>query len=207
MKQRKIAELLTANNVVATSDLLNEHFLANDLQQLLQTRSLYNISLNDANCLSGLDFINALLAADYLTYLPDDILAKVDRATMSAGLEGREPFLDHRIIEWAAQLPPELKYNKGDKKYLLKQLTHKYLPAEMMKRPKMGFGIPFGDWLKGNLKPLLLETVNEESLSRQNVLDKKYVLKLMDDYFAGRAKDEWQVWLIFMFMLWWKEWM
>jgi asparagine synthase (glutamine-hydrolysing) len=147
MKQRKIAELLTKNNVVATSDLLNEHFLASDLQQLLQAQPLHDVSLNNANSLSGFGFINTLLAADYLTYLPDDILAKVDRATMSAGLEGREPFLDHRIIEWAAQLPPELKYNKGDKKYLLKQLTHKYLPVEMMHRPKMGFGIPFGDWL------------------------------------------------------------
>ncbi len=207
MRGQKIATLLTQNNLLSTSDLLSEHFLANDLQQLLQTYSLHNISLNEVSSITGLGFINTLLAADYKTYLPDDILAKVDRATMSVGLEGREPFLDHRIIEWAAQLPDELKYNKGNKKYLLKKLTHKYLPVEIMNRPKMGFGIPFGDWLKGNLKPLLLETVNEESLSRQNVLHKKYVLRLIDDFLDGKVKDDWQVWLIFMFMLWWKKWM
>ena len=207
MRHQKIAALLTQKNLLATSDLLSEHFLANDLQQLLQKYSLHDITLNEVSSITGLGFINTLLAADYKTYLPDDILTKVDRATMSVGLEGREPFLDHRIIEWAAQLPDELKYNKGNKKYLLKKLTHKYLPVEMMNRPKMGFGIPFGDWLKGNLKPLLLETVNEESLSRQNVLHKKYVLRLIDDFLAGKVKDDWQVWLIFMFMLWWKKWM
>jgi asparagine synthase (glutamine-hydrolysing) len=207
MRQRKIASLLTQKELLTTSDLLSEHFLTSDLQQLIQTYSLHDTPLNDINSMPEYEFINTLLAADYKTYMPDDILTKVDRATMSVGLEGREPLLDHRIIEWAAQLPVELKYNKGNKKYLLKLLTHKYLPAELMKRPKMGFGIPFGNWLKGNLKPLLLETVNEKSLSGQNVLNKKYVLALMDDYLAGKIKDDWQVWLIFIFMLWWKEWM
>lgn len=206
-RHQKIATLLTQNNLVKTSDLLSEHFFAGDLQQLLQTSFLHDITLNEADSIPALGFINTLLAADYNTYLPDDILAKVDRAAMSVGLEGREPFLDHRIIEWAAQLPTQLKYNKGNKKYLLKKLTHKYIPIEMMNRPKMGFGIPFGDWLKGNLKPLFLETVNEESLSRQNILNKKYVLILMDDYFAEKVKNDWQMWLIFIFMLWWQKWM
>ena len=207
MRQRKVAALLTQKELLTTSDLLSTHFLATDLQQLLQTKSLLNTPLNDDNSIPDYGFINTLLAADYRVYMPDDILTKVDRATMSVGLEGREPLLDHRIIEWAAQLPVDLKYRNGNKKYLLKQLTHKYLPAEIMKRPKMGFGIPFGKWLKGGLKPLLLETVNEESLSRQNVLNKKYVLILIDDYLVGKVKDDWQIWLIFMFMLWWKEWM
>jgi len=168
---------------------------------------LDDIPLNNVGSIPDYGFINTLLTADYKTYMPDDILTKVDRATMSVGLEGREPFLDHRIIEWAAQLPVELKYNNGNKKYLIKKLTHKYLPVEMMDRPKMGFGIPFGKWLREDLKPLLLATVNEESLSRQYILNKKYVLNLMDDYLAGKLKEDWQVWLIFIFMLWWKEWM
>ena len=207
MRQRKVAALLTQRELLATSDLLSTHFLTTDIQQLLQTKSILDTPLNDDNSIPDYGFINTLLAADYKVYMPDDILTKVDRATMSVGLEGREPLLDHRIIEWAAQLPVDLKYRNGNKKYLLKQLTHKYLPAEIMKRPKMGFGIPFGKWLKGGLKPLLLETVNEESLSRQNVLNKKYVLILIDDYLVGKVKDDWQIWLIFMFMLWWKEWM
>ena len=74
-------------------------------------------------------------------------LQKVDRATMSVSLEGREPFLDHRIIEWAAQLPNEFKYFQGNKKYILKEINKKYIPENMMDRPKMGFGIPIEKWL------------------------------------------------------------
>lgn len=208
MRHRKMAALLTEDNILVTSDLISEHFLRNDLDKLIKNKSLHNQPLNEfASIPPGLGMINSLLVADYKTYLPDDILTKVDRATMSIGLEGREPFLDHRIVEWAAQLPVHLKYKNGNKKYLLKQLTYKYLPVDIMNRPKMGFGIPFGNWLKGNLKPLLLETVSEENLSKQNVLNKKYVLDLLDRYFAGKSTDDWQIWLIFIFMLWWKEWM
>ena len=81
------------------------------------------------------------------------------------------------------------------------------MPEQLMNRPKMGFGIPFGEWLNGDLKPLLLATINADTLSQQNVLNKEYVLDLMNEYFAGNSKNEWQIWLIFMFMLWWKEWM
>ena len=208
MRHRKMAALLTEDNILVTSDLISEHFLRNDLDKLIKNKSLHNQPLNEfASIPPGLGMINSLLVADYKTYLPDDILTKVDRATMSIGLEGREPFLDHRIVEWAAQLPVHLKYKNGNKKYLLKQLTYKYLPVDIMNRPKMGFGIPFGNWLKGNLKPLLLETVSEENLSKQNVLNKKYALDLLDRYFAGKSTDDWQIWLIFIFMLWWKEWM
>jgi len=207
MRYQKIAALLTQKNLLTTSDLISTHFLRHDLKKLIQKYPLDDIPLNNVGSIPDYGFINTLLTADYKTYMPDDILTKVDRATMSVGLEGREPFLDHRIIEWAAQLPVELKYNNGNKKYLIKKLTHKYLPVEMMDRPKMGFGIPFGKWLREDLKPLLLATVNEESLSRQYILNKKYVLNLMDDYLAGKLKEDWQVWLIFIFMLWWKEWM
>ena len=207
MRQKKMGLLLTQTNLLTTSDLLSSHFLVKDLQKLISSFSKHELNLNELNSIPDLGIINTLLAADYKTYLPDDILTKIDRAAMSVGLEGREPWLDHRIIEWAAQLPVELKYNKGNKKHLLKQLTHQYLPEKLMNRPKMGFGIPFGEWLKGDLKPLVLATINENTLSQQNVLNKEYVLNLMHDYFAGNSKNEWQIWLIFMFMLWWKEWM
>ena len=208
MKHKKVAALLKATNLLATSDLLSTNFLDDDLQKLLKKTSIISgSSLNDINSIPNFGIINTLLAADYKTYLADDILTKVDRATMSVGLEGREPFLDHRIIEWAAQLPVELKYNKGNKKYLVKQLTHQFLPENMMNRPKMGFGIPFGKWLKGDLKTLFMEVVNEEYLNKQNILNTDYVLKLKEEFLNGRNDNDWQMWLIFMFLLWWKEWM
>jgi asparagine synthase (glutamine-hydrolysing) len=93
-----------------------------------------------------------MMAIDYQTYLIDDILQKVDRASMTASLEGREPFLDHRVIEWAAQLPDNYKYYKGSKKHIIKEIVHQYIPKELMDRPKMGFAIPIENWLMIDLK-------------------------------------------------------
>ena len=208
MKGKKIAALLKAKNILNTSDLLSENFLDEELKMLLKNNSISTFTaLNETGSIPDFGAINTLLAADYKTYLADDILTKVDRATMSVGLEGREPFLDHRIIEWAAQLPIGLKYNKNNKKYLVKQLTHKFLPEYMMNRPKMGFGIPFGKWLKGDLKPLFMEVVSADNLSKQNVLNTKYVLKIRDEFLNGQTNNDWQMWLIFMFLLWWEKWM
>jgi asparagine synthase (glutamine-hydrolysing) len=206
-KFRKIALLLSENDLAASGDLLNAIFLKTDLLKLLQTGFVHDIIAVENDSTEKLGFINTLLAADFKTYLPDDILTKVDRAAMSTGLEGREPFLDHRLVEWAAQLPVELKYKNGSKKYLLTQLTHKYLPEVIMTRPKMGFGIPLRNWLRGSLKSIVLDTINADNLSKQNILNKKYVLQLTDDYYSGKVSDDQQIWLIFIFMLWWKEWM
>ncbi|MFN2440801.1 MAG: asparagine synthase (glutamine-hydrolyzing), partial [Chitinophagaceae bacterium] len=101
------------------------------------------------------DPLSYMMAVDYQTYMVDDILQKVDRATMSVSLEGREPFLDQHIIEWAAQLPSEYKYHKGQKKYILKQIVYKYIPQQMMERPKMGFAIPIEQWLLNELRGLV----------------------------------------------------
>ncbi len=93
-----------------------------------------------------------MMAIDYQTYLADDILQKVDRASMSVGLEAREPFLDHHVIEWSAKLPDSYKYQKGIKKYILKEIVHRYVPKNLMDRPKMGFAIPIEKWLYEDLK-------------------------------------------------------
>ncbi|MDB5280529.1 MAG: asparagine synthase [Ferruginibacter sp.] len=206
-KYKKIALLLSECDSTISGDLLNAVFLETDLQNLLQPDFAYDVISEKKHTREKSGFINSLLAADFTSYLPDDILAKVDRAAMSTGLEAREPFLDHRLVEWAAQLPVDMKYNNGHKKYLLTELTHQYLPGELMKRPKMGFGIPLRSWLKGSLKALVMQTIIEENLSKQNVLDKNYVLQLKEDYYSGKINDDQQIWLILMFLLWWNEWM
>ena len=96
--------------------------------------------------------LSYMMAIDFQTYLLDDILQKVDRATMTHSLEGREPMLDHRILEFAAQLPDSFKYYKGIKKRILKDITHQYIPKELLDRPKMGFAIPIASWLNNHLK-------------------------------------------------------
>ena len=126
-------------------------------QNLLKTGISQMPSYFDSNDLKADNYstLSYMMAVDYQTYLLDDILQKVDRAGMSVSLEGREPFLDHRIIEWAAQLPLDYKYNNGNKKFILKEIVHKYIPAKMMDRPKMGFGIPISAWLQNDLKPFV----------------------------------------------------
>jgi len=121
------------------------------------------------------DPLSFMLAIDYQTYMVDDILQKVDRATMSVSLEGREPFLDQAIIEWAATLPNEYKYRNGVKKYILKEIVYKYIPKEIMERKKMGFGIPVEKWLQNELKDLVKEYLSDQSLDKHGLFRKEYV--------------------------------
>jgi asparagine synthase (glutamine-hydrolysing) len=111
--------------------------------------------------------LSYMMAIDYQTYLLDDILQKVDRAAMSVSLEGREPFLDHTVIEWAAQLPDNYKYNNGNKKYILKEIVHQYIPKELMDRPKMGFAIPIENWLTIDLKDKVFYYLDSKKIANQ----------------------------------------
>ncbi len=148
-----------------------------------------------------------ILAIDYQTYLLDDILQKVDRAGMSVSLEGREPFLDHRIIEWAAQLPMEYKYNKGEKKYILKQIVHKYLPKEMMDRPKMGFGIPIADWLQNDLKPFVDRYFEAGFIVKQNIFNPNEIQRIKNSFYEGKIERAEKIWYLLMFQMWYDKWM
>ena len=111
-----------------------------------------------------------MMAIDYQTYLVDDIMQKVDRAAMSVGLEGREPFLDHRIIEFAARLPDEYKYKDGVKKRILRDIVHQYVPKEMLDRPKMGFAIPIAEWMTTELRPMVDDFISRKEHYRTRFL-------------------------------------
>lgn len=204
----KLGEILSATTDVDISDSLSRHFTYKQVNALLNNPEKFKERLIDAyNIPTKSDFINTVLAADYKTYLVDDILTKVDRATMSVGLEGREPFLDHRIVEWAAQLPSSLKYNNGSKKFLLKELTHRYIPQTIMDRPKMGFGIPLNKWMKVELRTFVLEIISRKNLQKHNLFNEDMIINFRDSYLANSTNDTSKLWLILMFQLWWQEWM
>lgn len=152
------------------------------------------------------DALSYMMAVDYQTYMVDDILQKVDRATMSVSLEGREPFLDQDIIEWAAQLPSEYKYYKGQKKYILKKIVYKYLPKEMMERPKMGFGIPIESWLRNELKNLVDEYLNDLNLRKHNIFKLQEVKKIKANFFNGK-ESYLKLWNLLVFQMWYQRWM
>jgi asparagine synthase (glutamine-hydrolysing) len=148
-----------------------------------------------------------MMAIDYNTYMLDDILQKVDRATMTASLEGREPFMDQHIIEWAAQIPDEYKYRNGVKKYILREIVHKYVPKEVMDRPKMGFAIPIADWLRTELRPLLDDYLSDVRIEAQGIFSPSYVRKLKADFLNGKKEFDLKIWYLLMFEMWYEEWM
>ena len=151
--------------------------------------------------------LSYMMAIDYQTYLVDDILQKVDRATMTASLEGREPYLDHRLIEWAARLPDHYKYHKGEKKYILKEILHQYIPKDMMDRPKMGFAIPIANWLQNDLRELVEEYINSEKIEKQGVFNVAYVEDIKRNFYAGKKELDVKMWYLLMFQMWYEKWM
>lgn len=141
---------------------------------------------------------------DYLNYLPNNILVKVDRATMSVSLEGREPLLDHRIIEFAAQLPEEYKYLDGNKKRIFKDIVNKYVPKEIMDRPKTGFSMPINNWLKDDLKFLVEDNLNDSM--DKSFFNIHFISQLKELFYAGKlGHEEKTIWRLIEFQLWHKQ--
>jgi len=153
------------------------------------------------------DPFNAMLIGDYKTYMVDDILTKVDRAAMSVGLEGREPLLDYRLAEYLASVPYALKTKDGIPKYLLKEILHKYVPKEIMDRPKMGFAIPVIKWMKNELRELLESELSEERVKSAGIFNYNEVERLKNNYLAGKNQDFNPVWFLFIFHQWHQQWM
>lgn len=141
---------------------------------------------------------------DYLNYLPNNILVKVDRATMSVSLEGREPLLDHRIIEFAAQLPEEYKYLDGNKKRIFKDIVNKYVPKEIMDRPKTGFSMPINNWLKDDLRFLVEDNLNDSM--DKSFFNIRFISQLKELFYAGKlGHEEKTIWRLIEFQLWHKQ--
>jgi asparagine synthase (glutamine-hydrolysing) len=151
--------------------------------------------------------LSYMMAIDFQTYMLDDILQKVDRATMTNSLEGREPMLDHRILEFAAQLPDEYKYQNGIKKHILREITHDYIPKELLDRPKMGFAIPIAKWLKNELRDHVEEYLNEDRIEKQGIFNWGFITKLKMDFYKGRKEYDSKLWYFLMFQMWYERWM
>ncbi len=208
-RYNKILNLLNSTESKTLIDLLTVEHNESDLQRLLVKPSKKLASSFNHPLINSLyyDDIAQMQAVDYETYLTDDIMHKVDRSTMSVALEGREPFLDHNVIEWAAQLPTSFKYKKGIKKYILKELVHKYVPKELMERPKMGFAIPIPFYLKTKLKDLLNSTLSYSNITKNQILNFQYVEDLKNSFFNGNDLVASKLWQIFIFQLWCDKWL
>ncbi len=147
-------------------------------------------------------FVHHMMAIDMLTYLPDDILCKVDRAAMGVSLETRMPLLDHRLVEFAWRLPLNYKLHEGVSKWPLRQILYKYAPKELFERPKMGFGIPLDIWLRGPLRDWSEDLLNESRLRQEGYLNPAPIRQQWAIHLSGKQNCQYLIWNVLMFQAW-----
>ncbi len=152
------------------------------------------------------DYVARMMFFDFLTYLPDDILTKVDRASMWVSLEARVPILDHNIVEFAWKVPLNYKIRDGKGKYLLREVLSRYVPRELFERPKTGFGIPIDYWLRGPLKEWAGDLLSEEMIKKYGILEYRPIERMFREHISGRRDWHYYLWDVLMLQSWLNRW-
>jgi len=153
------------------------------------------------------DYTRWMQYMDSVSYLPGDILHKVDRATMGVALESRAPFLDHRVIEFAWRLPLPMLLKGKEGKRILRSILYKHVPKNLVERPKMGFGIPIDDWLRGPLRTWAHDLLSPEHLRKQGLFNPDEVTRQLTDHMSGKRDNQYRIWNLLMFQTWFDKWM
>jgi len=200
-KAHRLAKLLMTNSREALYHDLSSHW--KNPTALLSGASERATVFTDQTRWADLpDFHHCMMYFDVMSYLPDDILVKVDRASMGVSLEGRIPFLDHRVVEFAWQLPLSMKLRQGQGKWLLRQLLYKYVPKALIERPKMGFGVPLDNWLRGPLREWAESLLDEKRLRDRGLFDPNPIREMWAEHLSGRHDWHFHLWDVLMFQAW-----
>ncbi|MFM2385847.1 MAG: hypothetical protein RL660_604 [Bacteroidota bacterium] len=204
----RLLSVLPARAIADIHNRVEFIFSKEELNDLLVPQTIDSGSAPTNNFLESLTLLplDQMLSKDFQSYMVDDILTKVDRATMSVALEGREPLLDHRIIEYVAQLPVEYKANGAESKRIIRSIVHKFVPPHIMDRKKMGFTMPVHKWMHTDLRSLLDDCIAHDTSA---YINQSYVESIVKKYLANpEDRHTFQkVWLVFNFKLWFKQWM
>jgi asparagine synthase (glutamine-hydrolysing) len=202
-KLHKGAAVLSSNS----ADELYAHFISHwtdSASVVIDGLSLPTL-LNQLPDLTGVNDIQRMMLLDTMTYLPDDILTKVDRAAMGVSLETRVPFLDHRVVEFAWQLPQSMKLRDGQSKWALRQVLYRHVPKALIERPKMGFGVPIGDWLRGPLRDWAEALLDETRLRNEGFFHPVPIRKKWLEHLSGQRNWQSHLWDVLMFQAWLEE--
>jgi asparagine synthase (glutamine-hydrolysing) len=202
-KMHKLAGLFAANDDLSLYREIQANWKSNPVLGASAARIVNG--LDDHGCWTNLpDIFNRMMCLDAVTYLPDDILAKVDRASMAVGLETRLPLLDHRVVEFAWHIPLAMKVRNGQSKWLLRQVLYRHVPKKLLERPKMGFSIPLDEWLRGPLRDWAEDLLDEERLRAEGFFDVSLVKKYWAEHLSGVHNWQYALWNILMFQAWFR---
>lgn len=203
-KLHKLANILAVPNPDMMYAGLISHWQASD--QVVINSFEPSTFLNECNLWASLpDFTERMMYLDLISYLPDDILVKVDRASMGVSLESRIPFLDHRVVEFAWQIPLSMKIRGNQGKWLLRQVLYKYVPKELIERPKMGFGIPIDSWLRGPLREWAEDLLDQSRLQREGYFNPQAIRQKWDEHQSATHNWQYYLWDVLMFQAWLAE--
>ena len=196
-----VAEMLTHQDRDLFYRGLVSHWKKPD-QIVLDATEPNTLFSNSAHLSSLTDMRERMMLFDMMSYLPDDILTKVDRASMAVSLEARVPLLDHRLVEFAWRVPMEYKYRNGQGKWLLRQVLYRYVPQELMERPKMGFGVPIEYWLRGPLREWAESLLSEQRLREDGFFNPAPIRKMWKEHVAAKRRWQYYLWDVLMFQSW-----
>ena len=204
IKIHKGARVLHSRTLLELYDNLLSNWKFSD-KLILGSHKRRKLDLSSPVNISDFSNIEKMMLWDMQSYLPDDILVKLDRASMGVSLEGRVPFLDHDLVEFSWKIPTEYKYRNKKGKWILRQVLHKYIPQKLFERPKSGFTLPLSEWLRGPLKDWAEDLINTEGLNHDGILDAEVINRKWREHQAGNFDWSNQLWSVLMFQLWLKN--
>ncbi|HEX8948308.1 MAG TPA: asparagine synthase (glutamine-hydrolyzing) [Dissulfurispiraceae bacterium] len=209
-KLRKLSEVLSSDNFEGLYQRLLSHWKTPGAVAINSSEPL--TAATDRNRWAELPDVSLrMMYLDMVMYLPDDILVKIDRASMGVSLESRVPFLDHRVVEFAWRVPLSMKtrnnQGKWQGKWLLRQILHKYIPKELVERPKMGFGVPIDKWLRGPLRDWAEALLHEDRLKREGFFNPAPIREKWTEHLSGERNWQYYLWDVLMFQAWKECWL